>query len=355
MATTTYYYKNKTPDQTKGLTEVYPSVTPKGVIIVGHGIGERNIGDLAGCKESSGWPGWGGLKAGADIYGFILVFINTNNNYELQEYQFGLSWAKKKYAALGLTNKIWVLGHSLGSYGAGRYAFTDNTFASQIAGWIMSASGNFLSFADDDDPTLWQILVTNEVKVWGVTAVNDLCSNTTPDVITTMYSSVKAIDADAHVLKSVFPNTEWDCATSHNAVLNRITSRPMYYSGGNFKIITTGQLTSGNPDIKMNIFQWMLANPRTSIYKDPTLVYGATTMPEYPVEVPQNILIKDFNIAPGANCSVLITYVDSSTERIKAASGDSIVNLYIRKNVSNQFLITIDFAIAVTITKGPYK
>ena len=104
----------------------------------------------------------------------------------------------------------------------------------------------------------------------------------------------------------------------------------------------------------MNMFQWMLANPRTSIYKDPTLTYGASTMPEYPPEVPTNIVIKDFNINP-TNGAVLITWADSSSETIKAASGDSILNLYIRKNGSNQFLITIDFQVAVTITKGPYK
>lgn len=350
MGTTTYFYKGKTADQTQGLTEIYPSVTPKMVLIIGHGIGERNSGDLNGCKLSSGWGGWANIKLAADVYGIIQIYINTSNNYENGEYQFALAWAKKKYSALGLNNKIWVLGHSLGSYGAGRYAFADNTFASQIAGWIMSASGNFLSYVDDHSPTTWQILNNNGVKIWGVTAENDTCKGTTPTVITTMYSAIKGLNANAHVIKSVFPDTEWDCATSHNAVLSRITQRPMYYSGGNFKLITTGLLTANN--IQMNIYQWMLSNPRTSNYQDPTSAY---TGPTYPVSPDTTVEIKDYNINPGVNAAVLITYKDNTNQTIKAASGDSITNIYIRKNSSNQFLITIAFAIAPAITKGPYK
>ncbi len=352
MGVTTYYYKGKTADQTHGLTEIYPSSTPKMILIIGHGIGERSTAaedeNITALKRSSGWGGWSNIKAAADTYGVIQLYISTKNNYEYGEYQFALAWAKKKYSALGLNNKIWVLGHSLGSYGAGRYAFKDITFCQGIAGWIMSASGNFLSYATTDGINLWQNLVDYGIKVWGVTAENDTCNNTTPTVITTMYSSVKAINSSAHVLKSVFPDTEWSCSTSHNAVLGRITQRPMYYSGGNFKLITTGESTSN--DIVMNIYQWMLANPRTSNYADPTTSYiGAT----YPTPPSTSVEIKDFNISAAGH--VLLTWADGEPLRINPASGDVVNNIYIRKDSLKRFLITVDYQTAQSITKGPLR
>jgi pimeloyl-ACP methyl ester carboxylesterase len=348
MGVTTYYYKGKTADQTKGLTEIYPTTTPKMVLLIGHGIGERNSGDLTGCKKSSGWGGWGNIKAAADTYGIIQIYVNTSNNYENGEYQFCLAWAKKKYSALGLTNKIWVLGHSLGSYGAGRYAFKDTAFCSPIAGWIMSGPGNFLSFATTDGINLWQNLVTYGIKVWGVTAENDTCMGTSPTVITTSYSSVKAIDAGARIIKTVFPDTEWSCEVSHNQVLNRITSRPMYYSGGNFKLITTGLLTANN--IVMNIYQWMLSNPRTSNYQDPTSTYIG---PQYPTPQGTTITIRDINWDIERKLG-LLAWSDGSSEYIKAASGDSMLNTY-ERFVNGKWVVTTTYTIAGSITKGPYK
>jgi pimeloyl-ACP methyl ester carboxylesterase len=348
MGTTTYYYKNKTSTQTHGLTEIYPTITPKMVLIIGHGLGERNTGDITGCKKSSGWGGWANIKAAADVYGIIQIYINTTNNYEFGEYQFALSWAKKKYSTLGLNNKIWVLGHSLGSYGAGRYAFKDTTFCQGVAGWIMSASGDFTPFALTGG-NLWQNLVTYQVKVWGVTATNDTVSGTTPAPITEMYSEVKALDAGAHVMKTVFPNTEWTAASSHNQVLNRITGRPLYYSGGNWKLITTGLLTVNN--IQMNLYQWMLSNPRTSTYQDPTQAYIGAQYPTPPASA--SIEIKDYNITAGG--VVLLTWTDNTSEYLRPLSGDSVDNIYIRKDSLKRLLITVDYAIAPTVTKGPLK
>jgi hypothetical protein len=352
MGVTTYYYKGKTADQTHGLTEIYPSSTPKMVLIVGHGIGERSTSaedeNITACKRSSGWGGWANIKAAADTYGIIQIYIVTKHDYEYGEYQFALAWAKKKYSALGINNKIWVLGHSLGSYGAGKYAFKDTSFCSQIAGWIMSASGNFLPFATTDGVNLWQNLVTYGVKVWGVTAENDTCSNTSPTVITTMYSAVKALSAGAHVMKTVFPDTEWTCSSSHNQVLSRITQRPMYYSGGNWKLITTGLLTSNN--IVMNLYQWMLSNPRTSNYQDPTSAYVG---PTYPTPQSTTVEIKDINWDLDRKLG-LLTWMDGSSEYIKPASGDAFRNVYERK-VNGKWVITATFDIAGAITKGPFK
>lgn len=282
MGVTNYYYKNITPSQTHGLTEIYPSTAPQMVLIIGHGFGERNAGDLAGCIKSSGWGGWANIKAAADAYGVIQIYINTIHDYEFGEYQFALQWARDKYGSV-LHNDIWVLGHSLGSYGAGKYAFKDVDFCSKIAGWVVSASGNFLSFATTGGSNLWENLVDHNLRVWGVTAENDTVSGTSPVVITTIYDEMKALDANAEVIKTVFPNTEWSAAASHNQVLARITQRPMYYSGGNFALITDGILPG---DIVLNLYEWMIMNPRGGAYIDPTLsapAYGGPTPAENPI------------------------------------------------------------------------
>lgn len=367
--TITYYPKGSTPEQTQGLTEFYPVIPAQAVLIIAPGIGERNSGDLAGCKLSSGWGGWGNIKVNADKYGFILVFINTTHDYEYGEFQFALKWTKKKYPSL--SNSVWVWGHSLGSYGAGKYAMKDTAFVSQIAGWVASASGDFTGYIT----TQYKNLVKYGVKVWGVTAANDVVSGTSPKPIRDLYTQMKAIDPKAYVIKTEFPSTEWpnDYPTTsprgskvaHNAVLGRLSQAPPYYSKGNLSLITFG--IASNSVLKMNVYQWMLSNPRGSVYQDPTQVYigprsdtvfiatdpipGTAPAPSTDTTA---YYIKDVNYAIRGGFLAIQWTDGKSPQIVKPASGDAIVNVYDRV-VNGQRVLTVDYAIAPNKTFGPKK
>jgi hypothetical protein len=340
MGTITYFPKGSSYSSTQGVTLWYPAVAPKMILIVGHGRGERNDGayyagdNTRGILKSFSWGGWGNIKAKADIYGIILIFINTTSNYENGEYQNALTWARARYPTL--INMIWVIGHSLGSYGAGKYAFEDATFASRIAGWIMSASGNFLSGVNN----LYTNLVNNNVKFWGVTATNDTVSDTSPAVITTVYAQLKALNSNAHAIRTVFPSTEWPndypvdaptgSKTAHNAVLSRITGSPLYYSKGNWYLITQGITSSLT--IKMNVYQWMLSNPKTSIYQDPTLTFSGpkysnpVTPPPPPPAPPQ--YFKSFIFTPPVFGITWTDGTNTSTTLFSIPSGYEINQVY---------------------------
>lgn len=351
MGTITYFPKGSSYSSTQGITLIYPAVTPKMILIVGHGAGETNSGDLAGCQESSGWGGWGNIKTKADVYGIILIFINTTDasKYSSNEYQNAMTWARNRYPTL--INMIWVLGHSLGSYGAGNYAFTDGTFASHTAGWIATGSGPFTPTSG-----LWSNLVNNNVKVWGVTAENDTVMGTYPGVIKNIYTQMKALNSSAHVLKTVFPSTEWPnnktiykpppnetevavnadgtlkigSTTAHNAVLSRVTGTPLYYSKGNWTLITTGD--GGTANILMNLYQWMLSNPKTSIYQDPTLTFSGpkysnpVTPPPPPPAPPQ--YFKSFIFTPPVFGITWTDGTNTSTTIYSIPSGYVIDQLY---------------------------
>jgi hypothetical protein len=103
-------------------------------------------------------------------------------------------------------------------------------------------------------------------------------SGTSPRPIRELYAQMKAIDPKAYVVKTEFPVTEWPTptgtngsATAHNAVLSRLSQAPPYYSKGDFSLITFG--IASNSTLKQNVYQWMLSNPKGSIYQDPTNYY----------------------------------------------------------------------------------
>jgi hypothetical protein len=364
MGVTTYFPKGGSYHATQGITLIYPSVTPKMILIIGHGIGERNAGDLAGCKESSGWGGWGNIKVKADVYGIIQIYVNTDNNYENGEYQNAVTWARARYPTL--INMIWVWGHSLGSYGLGRYAFADATFASRVAGWIQCASGNFLSFIS----TQWTNIVNNGVKVWGITASNDTVSGTSPTVITTTYAQLKALNTNARAIRTVFPSTEWPnnfpvdaptgSTTAHNQVLNRFSVTPIYYSKGNVYLITQGITSSLT--VQMNIYQWMLSNPKTSIYQDPTLPFSGPKYPN-PVTPPPpppaaTLYFKSFYYDGG----FAVTWSDGSSTGYSIPVGNTIHEMYTAftsvDGESRPYLMVRSISGAAVITQkqfGPIK
>lgn len=338
-----YFPKGSTADQTHGLTEYYPDVEVRMALIVGHGIGERGDESLAALQKSSGWGGWANIKLNADKYGIILVFVNTSHDYEFGEYQYALQWVKKRYPAL--SNNIWVWGHSLGSYGVGKYATKDTAFVSGLAGWIASASGDFTYFITSQ----YQNLVKYGVKVWGVTAVNDVVSGTSPRPERELFTQMKAIDPKAYVIKTEFPNTEWPTpagtsgsATAHNAVLSRLSQAPPYYSKGDFSLITYG--IESNSILKMNVYQWMLSNPKGSIYQDPTHYYVG---PQYdsvifptptPIPVPK-VAFREF-IQTGDGV-YKITWSDGTGETFRIPSGDILLQHYSRPTADGRYYFVI--------------
>ena len=347
MGTIKYHPKGETPEQIQGLTEIIPAIDPRIALIIGHGIGERNAGDLAGCEESSGWPGWGNIKVGADKYGVLQVYINTTHDYEYQEYQFAVDWVLKHYPQL--KDNIWVLGHSLGSFGFGKYGATGETLMPKLAGWIDSASGNF-----GDIPEVYKNIIDAKVRWWGVTSENDTASGTNPIAVTRVYDKVKALKADAPVILTEFPATEWPTPaggtgskTAHNAVLGRITQPSMYYSKGNIGLITKGIPTQ---TVKMNLYEWMLSNPRGSVYQPPTGDYKG---PVYEAAQPAATTAKTImriNLTgsgkPGM-VNVVIQYSDGSSDPYFVATEvDTVqVNGKTRYTIKNKTTVLKQFEI----------
>jgi hypothetical protein len=275
----------KSATQTFGLAVLKPdSYTPSKkymLWIVGHGIGECGDGSQSALNKAYGWGGWGHIKTAVNTYDFIQVYLNTasTSHYRLKEYQYAIEWAKAKYSID--PNNICVLGHSLGSYGAGNSAFPDSNFAKQINIWFCSASGPF-----GPDITFTNVAKYG-VKVWGVTATNDSAVGTNPRYVRQLYSRLKAINPNHPVMVSEFPSTTWPTpigakgsTVAHNAVLGRLTQHP--------SIGVTPAITSGLPPVKlgtltlmrMNVYQWAKSNPKGSIYQHPT---SAFVGPKYAV------------------------------------------------------------------------
>lgn len=361
MGTYNYFWKDKTPDQKFGLTQYVCG--GRIVVLVGHGQGECNSGDLAGCKFSSGWGGWYWIKILAELLGFDLIFLNTTlaSKYSLKEYQFALEWVKKKYPEDVWKKNVWVLGHSLGSYGAGKYAFIEFLqFANQIAGWIVSASGNY---GINPIANLFKMLVDAGCCVFGVTAVNDTVSGTTPLPTTQLYPNMKALNANAKVIISEFPATEWPndypplhptgSKAAHNNVLGRITQKPI----GVRPEITKG-IAAGKP-FRMNIGEWMISNPRGSVYQDPTLPFTGPIFDgpiPVPIPPPAVVYIKDLNWTFKGD-SVLIAWRDGSPpDKLGGTLSDGriISNIYDRVVSKDTVNERVSLTLTFTNNSTPY-
>lgn len=349
--------------------------------IIGHGIGERGNGSQAALQKVYGWGGWGNIKQAVDKYEFITLYLNASVNYEKGEYQYGLQWALANLPVD--TNNIVVLGHSLGSYGAGNYAFSDSVFARKINIWIPSASGPYSS------TKIYKNISDNDIKIWGVTAVNDKASGTDPVYVTQLYDKVIALKPTAHVIITEFPATTWPTplnakgsTTAHNAVLGRLTG--LTWSGITSDLIRGKTLTVAP---KMNIYEWCLANPKGSIYQAPSDAYVGPVYPviEQPqvdtlvasapvpvkdtvaIPIPQlsptpatpskvtisGILIGADNKNPGS-IYTQIHWSDGTITMYKAATGDRNAGSWI-VNANGQLKVTIDYLKAANEVIGPVK
>lgn len=316
----TYYPKSAT--QTFGIATVVPdNYDPSKQYmtwIIGAGIGERGNGSTAALQNLVGWGGFGNLKTAANIYKFILVFVNTANNYEKGEFQYALKWAEDHLPVD--ENNINVLGHSLGSYGAGNYAFSDKEFCKKINIWFCSASGPY------SNKSIYQNIVDNNIKVWGVTAANDKSSGTNPIYVTQLYDKIKAIKPDAEVIITEFPATTWpDARTAHNAVLSRLTG--ISWTGISLDMIRGRKLTTAP---KMSIYQWALSNPKGSIYQSPDHAYTGpkwaapiVTKPpvfEKPITTTRSII--GYNVI-GENIKISVLMSDGKWQTIELAGDEN--------------------------------
>lgn len=348
MGVYNYYPKGSTSSQTFGIATYVPT-TIKAMIVVGHGLGECGDGGLSILTTISKWGdswngGWKDLKLNADKYGIVLVWMNTSSTskYSSGEIEFALDWGLSKFASKGITeSNSFYLGHSLGWYGAGRYFFNSLTRAKRFAGTFASASGPYGSgWTEAQITALMQNLVDAGLKIWGVTATNDTTSGTDPKWVRYLYDRVKAISASAHTIVSEFPSGTWSSSSAHNAVLTKLTRSPIEVT----PTITRG-ITTGLP-IKMDIYQWMLSNPRGSIYQDPTLFYSG---PKY-----ADVTIVDVNYSITKGLA-LIKWSNGEFTTVKAATGDSILNFYHRLDSLKRQKVTVDYNIAPSVDYGPLK
>lgn len=351
---TKYYPKSST--QTFGIATVTPDTYDPSkkymTWIVGAGIGERGDGSEAALQKLSGWGGFGNIKSAVDKYDYILVFVNTANNYEKGEYQYALSWAEKNLSVD--PNNICVLTHSLGGYGAGNYGFSDAAFTSKINIWFNSASGPYSNSA------FYQNLVNAGVKVWGVTAANDTISGTNPKYVTQVYDKLKVIDPDNDVMVVLFPSTTWpDGKIAHNAVLGRLTG--LTYTGIDVSMFSGKTLTAPP---KMNIYEWAKSNPKGSIYQKPDHAYTGPVYPQQePVPLPEPtptapVYLSKIYIEGAATAKNLLAEIiwsDAKKEIIKAPTGVTIQYM-IPEVIEGRLKLKVKFSNKSTSTPyGPTK
>lgn len=267
-------YLPKSATQQFGLAIAYPSdYNPSHrymTWLIGHGAGETGNGSITALQKVVGWGGFEQLLLAVDQHKFIAVFLNTATNYSTKEYQFA-----KEYVKANLPYKrgaIWVLGHSLGSYGAGNYAFTDPSFTdSDIAGWFISSTGGFVQRT-----ILYDNIIRNNIRIWGVTAENDAVVPYT--YVTRVQDTILSRDSSYPVIMTVFPSTTWpNGITAHNATVGRLlalSATQLIYSG------TRGKIPSNVSGFKMNRYQWAESNPRGSIYQPPTNAFVGPIFPD---------------------------------------------------------------------------
>lgn len=336
MSKVTHYPKSA--DQPFGLSTLIPDTydpSKKYMLwLMGHGIGECNDGSLAGIRNTFNWSNWKPLHDAVDKYDFIEVHVNTDDGvfYKNKEYQFCLDWALKNLSVN--ENNICVLGHSLGSFGAGRYAFTDSNFAKKINIWFASAAGPYsrkggAGLLDQDESiksNLFKNLTDLKVKVWGITAQNDKEVGTDPIYIMQLYPEMRKLDADAIVIVSEFPESRWPTpagkkgsAAAHNIVLSELAKD---------KISIPQGITLGVPDatLQMNVFQWAISNPKGSIYQAPTEKFvGPKTLEEPQLQpIPAPPSQKPTIIGMGSAGPVEVVWSDGTKTFHKAPAGDKL-------------------------------
>jgi hypothetical protein len=283
-----FTYYPKTAAQKFGIYTVTPDNYSKEkkymIILLGHGIGERGMGTLASLTKISQWGGWANLNKAVDKYGIIIAGLQTENSYERGEYDFAYDWAVANLPAD--LNNIWLWGNSLGWYGAGNQVFGKNSpIVSKLAGTINTVSGPYSGTAAVTN------LVNAGIKYWGFTATNDTHNGTNPKYTRQVYDLGKAINKDAHLLVTEFPIGTFDDLNghAHGGPLGRAS-----FDG----VQTLSNITRGIDQtlpMKMTIYQWMLSNPKGSIYQPPTNAFSGPKFDNVetpaptpaPVEVPQ--------------------------------------------------------------------
>jgi hypothetical protein len=300
--------------------------------LVCHGLGEINDGSLAGITHTYEHPLFEYLRAKADQYGIILVFVNTDSHfYSRGEIPWNLDWAEANLPTD--KNQNGLIAHSLGFYGSSHYALTDPAFCARLAVIFPSSSGPY-----PDNSPIFKNMVDANNRVWAICSLQDAGDPATGDSGTNfhhtakIYTEMKALRSDAKVMLTTIPaGTFKDSATqkagniAHNAAIGRLTDGLVYLNAA---------ITQGIPadlPLKMDIYQWALSNPRGSAYRPPTESFASVTSPvSSPVQAPPITpsnpkTIRSMIFGPdGISASIVTTiqYTDGSAEVIRAAKGD---------------------------------
>lgn len=312
----------------------YNVVTPTGydakkkypVIFFIHGIGEASDGSLPKLTNVYNWVKNNSfLLKGAEKYGFILViptYLNTTD-----EKSRVCKWILERIKSTYLIDEkiVAFVGHSNGSHTLGTWAFADPEFAKQVSVWAASASGPFSTAAT------FKNVADYDVRVWGITSVNDAVTSTMNTQ--QLASKVPALNPNATVIITKIPASRFpDGAAAHNLVLGQLTQTPVpFVSLGNI----TDRLGS-TP--RMDLYQFILSNPKGSIPQLPDHAYTGPKWPEVVVKPeppkeqpeppqPERKFI-GYNIY-GENIKIEPVFSDGSLPAIKGTNGDEIKVVWI--------------------------
>lgn len=326
-------YYPKSASNAHGVAVWYPTgyTTSKQymVVILCHGIGECGDESEAQLKRTALWGSWANAKTHADQLGFILVFVQTPEPvyYKNKEIQYGISWTEANLPVN--RNLIWLQGQSLGG-GPGdcENALTDiANVCSKIAGVFVTSSGPY------NNTLLYNNIINNKIRIWGGTAAND--GVVSPVYVRQLYSKIKAIDANYPVLVTEFAGNIWSSSQAHIQPLARMSSNMYGVEPAN---------TNGlEKPVKMNLYQWMLSNPRGSAYKPPSDTYAGTPLPE--PEPPQPTFTQEF-------VDIMCTWDGKWTVKWKEIS----TGVMSYENVTKPTTETIDYLWTRPVsTDGKYK
>lgn len=283
------------------------------------GIGETAPGSLTDVQRTYNWVKSNSfLLDGVDKYGFLL-FIPTYPNTVTSKSkvaQWMLSHAKANYPVD--EKSVTFIGHSNGSHTLGTWSFADAEFAKQVAVWVCSASGPFSTSAT------FKNIADYDVRVWGITAANDAIIS--PNYVTQLGTKIPPLNPAAVVVITKIPATRFlDGRAAHNLVLGQITKTPLPF-------ISLGSITSRlGSTPRMDLYQFILSNPKGSIPQLPDQPYtGAkyAVQPE-PEPQPEPETVKPIIGVNYAGVTLLeIVYSDGTKELKRAPRGSSFKNVY---------------------------
>ena len=177
--TVKYYPKDVTHSQgvVAVLNDNYAPNQPWVMIL--HGIGERGDG---GLKDLTRLKNWGPFRTNAatdptmdnaaDLYGFNILFIQTTNEFEKGEIQYGINFILNEFK--GDSKRIYAVCNSLGGFGMAREVGKSATTIRPFAAVVMVVMG---PGSIDATAKNW---AQEKVPTWVITTSEDVNNGTHP-------------------------------------------------------------------------------------------------------------------------------------------------------------------------------